>query len=188
MKSSLPTILLAFALLPAWAQSPPEDPPLTTPSTPRPAWRDKLYFGGGVGLSFGDIDYVEVAPLVGYQLNPRISFGVGAFYRWTSDDRYTPSLDTSDYGASVFSRINIVPPIYAHVEYEFVNYEYLTFAGTNAREGDSNVLVGLGFFQPTGGRSGFYASALYNLMYDEDDPTSPYDSPWVYRIGFTIGF
>lgn len=141
-----------------------------------------------MGASFGDIDYVEISPLVGYRLNPRISFGLGAFYRWTSDDRYSPSLDTNDYGANLFSRIEIVRPIFAQIEYEFVNYEYPTTPGGSIRSSDSTVLVGGGFFQPTGGRGGIYATALYNVTYDSEDPTSPYDSPWVYRVGFTFGF
>ncbi len=182
--------LLAIVMLSAtpWstAADPPEEPSM--PPAPPPAWSDKLYFGGGIGASFGDVDSIEVSPLVGYQLNPRVSFGLGAFYRWLSDDRYSPSIDTSDYGASVFSRINVVRPIYAQIEYEFVNYEYPTFPGGTVRASDSNVLVGGGFSQPTGSRSGFYAMALYNLTYDSDDPLSPYDSPWVYRLGFTIGF
>lgn len=185
MKKTLFGAVLALAALSASAQTPVADP---SPSPPRPAWRDKLYVGGGLGLSFGDVDYVEVAPLVGYELNPRIALGGGAFYRWTSDDRYAPSVDTTDYGGSVFARIHIVPPIYAHVEYEFTDYEYATVAGSSVRASESNFLVGAGFFQPTGGRGGFYASALYNLTYDANDPTSPYDSPWVYRVGFTIGF
>ena len=63
----------------AYGQTPPEEPTPAPPPPPtdtappppppppkqRPAWKDKLYFGGGVGLSFGDIDYVELAPLVG---------------------------------------------------------------------------------------------------------------------------
>lgn len=182
-------IVVALFVLSGSTRSTAADP-ASLPAAPIPEhdWTDKLYFGGGVGLSFGDVDYVEISPLVGYQLNPRVSFGLGAFYRWASDDRYSPSVDTSDYGGSVFSRINVVRPIYAHIEYEFVNYEYPTVPGSTIRASDSNALVGAGLFQPMGGRGGFYATALYNLTYDSDDPTSPYDSPWVYRLGFTFGF
>jgi len=178
MKRVVFGVLAALCALSAFAQAQPAGGGLG----------DRLYFGGGIGASFGDIDYVEIAPLVGYKLNPRVSLGGGIFYRWASDNRYPSSPDTNDYGASVFSRINIVPPLYAHVEFEFADYEYVTSSASTYRSHASNFLVGGGFFQPTGGHGGVYATILYNVTYDSNDPTSPYDSPWVYRVGFTIGF
>jgi hypothetical protein len=51
--------LAAFFALPAAGQAPPGS---SAPEAPPPAaacgWKDKIFFGGGVGLSFGDIDYV----------------------------------------------------------------------------------------------------------------------------------
>lgn len=190
--------LLAFLIaLPAAAQGapPPVAPPAQPPAQPlveevppRPAWKSKLFYGGSLGASFGDIDLVELAPILGYQINPRVSVGSRLFYRWTSDDRYTPSQDTTDYGGSLFSRITIVPSLFGQVEWEYLNYEYLTSTNSSFRDSTSSVLVGAGFFQPAGRNAGFFISALYNVTYDDNDPYYPYDSPWIYRVGFTVGF
>jgi len=193
--TTLALCALALAATPLFAQAPPPTPPPPAPGTvpaaapaPPPAWKDNVYFGGGVGLAFGDIDYVEIAPLVGYKIHPRVSTGLGVFYRWRNDDRYEPSLETSDYGGNVFARFAVTKPLFAHVEWEYLDYEYLASTGATFRDSESNVLVGAGFVQPMGGSGAVSAAVLYNLSYDDNDPYRAYDSPWVYRIGFTFGF
>jgi hypothetical protein len=150
------------------------------------AWKEKLFFGGGVGASFGDIDYVEVSPMVGYRLTPRLSTGLSVFYRWKNDERFNASIDTEDWGASFFGQLGLFRAFFAHAEYEYVDYEYQTLSGIGS-DTDTNLLAGLGINRG-GRRSGVYALALYNFDYDEDDPLEPYDSPWVYRVGVSVGF
>ncbi len=196
--------LLALAALPALAQAPPQPQPPQTPPTaqpqpppqaqqavaqPAPAPKpNKWFFGGSIGASFGDVEYVEIAPLVGYRVHPRFTTGVGAFWRSRDDKRYSPSISTDDYGGSVFAEAYVTKPIFIHAEYEYTNYEYPTAAGGTTRDSYDAFLLGAGFFKPLGGNVGFYASALYNLSYDSNDLSSPYDSPWVYRIGMSVGF
>jgi len=167
---------------------PPPPPPPPAPTAPtRPAWKDKIFFGGGVGASFGVVDYVELAPMVGYRLTPRVTTGVGLFYRWKNDDRYGVSIDTSDWGGSLFGELKLFRAFFAHAEYEYVNYEYATLAGNTDSASDNNLLAGLGINRARG-RSGAYALVLYNFSYDDNNPTEAYDSPWVYRVGFSMGF
>src|SRR5688572_8657909 len=41
----------------------------------------KRYFtGGGATLSFGDYTFIQVAPIIGYQVTPRFAFGTGLSY------------------------------------------------------------------------------------------------------------
>ena len=40
-----------------------------------PPLRERLYFGGNFGLSFGNITSVIVSPLAGYHITPRLSAG-----------------------------------------------------------------------------------------------------------------
>lgn len=175
---------LAIVAAPAVAGDPAASP--TDPS--RTSFRDRLFVGGGVGAAFGDIDYVELAPIVGYRVNPRVSVGGGLLYRFKSDDRYAGSEDTTDYGASLFTRVTLVPSVFAQAEVEHLDYEYALPAGGSVRSSSTSFLAGAGFFQPAGRSGGFYASALYNFSYDAHDPATPYDSPWVYRVGYTFGF
>ena len=51
----------------------------STPPPAPPSVKDKFFYGGGLGLSFGDVDYVEIAPLVGYRFLPKLDGGVQPF-------------------------------------------------------------------------------------------------------------
>ena len=56
--------------------------------------RDKFFYGGGVGLGFGDIRYVEIWPLFGYNFNPQVRGGMTLIYRYRKDDRVDESVST----------------------------------------------------------------------------------------------
>jgi hypothetical protein len=171
---------------PANVVTPP--PPQEPPPPPPPPPISRIIYGGGVGLSFGDVDYIEIAPMIGYKLTPRTHVGVSFLYRYRDDNRYEPDLTTSDYGGSVFARYFPLGGFFIQGEYEWVSYEYPTFDGPNERQGDSNVLAGGGFSQSMGNHASFYISGMYNFSYDGDDPFEPYDSPWVFRVGVGFGF
>lgn len=146
-----------------------------------------VFFGGSFGLAFGDVDYVEVAPMAGVWLSPQVSVGGTVIYRYRNDDRYGQSLSTSDYGGSVFGRYLIWNPIYLHAEVEYLSYEYLRFDRSTERDDFTSVFVGGGGAFPMGRRTSAYIQALYNLSYSSGEP-SPYDSPWVVRFGLGVGF
>ncbi|MBP1620880.1 MAG: hypothetical protein H6Q02_1647 [Acidobacteria bacterium] len=205
-KIVLVAILLAIAI-PGLAQAPapaptpvpttPGEPPTTQPPD-MPAWEpepttasgqpgmgNRWYFGGGIGLSFGTVDYVEIAPMVGYRVTPDFNLGLSAFYRYRNDDRYEESVSTNDYGGSLFAQYQVVPTLFLHGEAEYVNYEYILANLDTASDTDTNLLAGLGYGWPVGGSS-IYFLALYNFSYDENDFANPYDSPWVFRVGVTF--
>ena len=151
-------------------------------------WRDRMFFGGGVGLGFGDVDFVSVEPLFGVRVHKQVSVGGGLLVRWTEDSRYDPDLSTTDYGARAFAQYYPVPEFFLQAEYEYLDYEFLRADLSTDRDTASSIFAGGGIGRPLGERAGFYAAALYNFSYDSDDITSPYDSPWVIRIGVTAGF
>ncbi len=149
------------------------------------SWTDRLWFGGGIGAGFGTVDYIEVTPIVGYNLTERFSFGGGLTYRYRNDDRLPGS--TNDYGANVFGRYTVFRGFYVHGEYEYLNYEFVS-GGSTDRDNFNSLLAGPGFHKPLGRRTGLYVSALYNFSYDEDDIFSPYDDRWSFRVGVSVGF
>jgi len=162
---------------------PPE--PAAPPAAPKP---QRLFIGGGVGLSFGTVDLVEISPILTYRVLPRLDLGTGVFYRYRSDDRYEPSFEANDYGASVFAQVWTVRNLFLQAEYSYENYEYPLTEGGTERTGYNSFLAGVGFSQSMGRGAGMYASVLYNFNYDENDLLNPYSSPWVYRVGFGVGF
>lgn len=176
MKRLLTGLLLAVFMV-SWA----------LPVAAAPPRGNRVYFGGGIGLSFGTVDYFDLSALVGYRITERISAGVRVGWRYRSDDRFQPSLTTNDYGGALFGRYRIARPLYAHVEYEYLNYEFLRFDGSSDRKGYDSVLGGLGFVQPLGGHASFLVTALYNFTYSDSDP-GPYSDPWLVRAGIAFGF
>jgi hypothetical protein len=155
-------------------------------------WKDKMFFGGGLGASFGSsYDFVSVSPLVGYNITPKLAGGVQVQYRYTKYKNTVPSLSTNDYGFSPFLRYNIFPPFFLHVEYEYLSYVYaLDVDGKKLRDSYNSFLAGGGFFQPIGRNAGFFVLALYNFSYEEPRPdrVSPYTDPLIIRAGVTAGF
>jgi len=147
-----------------------------------------MFYGGWLGLSFGDVDYIEVAPLVGVNLNPRVGIGASLLYRWRNDNRYGQDLNTTDYGASAFVRGHLTGGLFAQAEYEYIDYEYIQYDLSTDRDSASSVLAGLGFSTAVGRGAGAYILGMYNFSYDENDYYYPYDSPWVIRAGIGVGF
>jgi len=180
MKRSLLVLtLIALALAGSRALAAAGPPP----SGPADRW----YFGGGVGASFGDVDYVSINPLVGYSFTPKLSAGASIFYVYRDDSRYDPDLSTNDYGGDLFLRYRITQPVYLQAQYSYWNYEVLQVSGTTIRDSYNAYLAGGGFVQPLGNRAAFYVSFLYDFHYSDDRP-SPYTDPWVMSAGVTVGF
>ena len=175
-------VLAGVAVEEAWAQAAPPPPP------PQSPWRDKLFFGGGVGLGFGDVDFISVEPMVGYRIDPKVSIGASFLYRFTSDSRYGDDISLNDWGARAFVQYFPVPQFFGQVEYEYLDYEYVLPNLDTDRDTAGSVYVGGGISNPLGRNAAFYGTVLYNLSYDDDDPFSPYDSPWVVRVGISAGF
>jgi len=146
-----------------------------------------VWVGGSLGLSFGDVDYVEIAPLVGYRVNPDLTLGLGALFRYRDDSRYPGGLSTTDWGASAFGRYHVVPQVFVQGEVEYLSYEYLAAPGTTRRDSETSFLGGGGFAQPLGGAAVLELTVLYNFSYSSSDLIQPYASPWVYRLGVRVG-
>lgn len=179
--------LAAFAQAPpAPAPQPPVEPVAAQPIPSRPPLRERLFWGGGVGLGFGDVDYVEVSPLVGLRVHPKVDVGLALTYRWRNDDRYDVS--TNDYGSTLFGRFRVWQNLFLEADWEYLNWEYVRFDLSQDRETTSSFLAGGGYYLPLGGRASMAVSALYNFSYDDNDPPQPYGDPWVIRAGFAVGF
>ena len=93
MRSLTFLLLILPNLLPAQDYVAPKD---STRSTPKEKWsfKDRTYFGGNLGLSFGTVTSVQVEPWMGVFLDERkkLSAGVGITYWYYRDSRFTPEL------------------------------------------------------------------------------------------------
>lgn len=151
-------------------------------------WKDRIFFGGNLGLQFGTITNVEVSPLVGYRINNNLSAGLGLTYIYYKIDFNNGNeFQTNIYGGRLFARRSIAEQFFLHAEYETLNLEFANFDLSQIRrEWVPGLFLGGGLFYPISRTAGFSAMALYNVIYD--DLRSPYNSPLVFRLGFTVGF
>jgi hypothetical protein len=150
------------------------------------SFTDKLFFGGGLGLQFGQVTQIEITPIVGYRVTNRFHVGVSGTYSFYKDQTYTNAIQYSTYGGSTFLRFFIIEGLFAHTEAEFLNVEVFDFTSqttyTTHREWIQNYLVGGGYFQKIGEKSGMFFEILWNLNETE---LTPYSNP-VMRIGFSF--
>jgi len=203
MGSKIIAILLALGLLGAavsgaMAQAAPTAPadtaavkatapaPVAAPAPPPPAQsspskpNDRIYYGGTVSLGFGSTTSIGIYPMLGYKLTPKLSAGVKVGYEYLS---YDGGESTHNYGGSVFGNYRIGRSLYAHAEYQSINYEVFSGLGESDREWVPFMLVGGGFYKPISPRTSLYAEVLFDVLQDE---RSPYDD-WEPIVSFGVG-
>ncbi|HQW05688.1 MAG: hypothetical protein IPH05_16965 [Flavobacteriales bacterium] len=162
----------------------------TKPKDTRPL-RDRIWFGGGVGLSFGTVTAVQLDPLIGYKVDKegKLSTGLGASYWYFRDNRYTPPYDFKAYGYRIFSRYRVIPQAYIHTEFLHMNVEanrFGAFTEVRPRVWVPHLLVGAGYVQSLGGRSSIYLQVLFDLI---QDPNSIYFNQGpIFSGGVGVGF
>lgn len=144
--------------------------------------KDRIFFGGNLGLTFGDVTLIDISPLVGYKITPSLIAGVGFTYQYYEDKRYTPAYQSNVYGTRLFGRYYTPIHIFFHTE-----YEWLTYKGYDLHNPpmitENNFYVGGGYSQQIGGRAGVEILILYNL---NQGPNSLYANP-ILRMGIGIG-
>lgn len=170
--------LFSFFIAPAQRT----DDDYVTPSKPekRPwVWNENLFYGGGLGLAFGNISVVNVNPQVGVKVLPWLGAGVGFDYNFVGNG----GRNLQTFGPSGFVRLRPLDFLIAQAEVTqvFVRYRENTF------EQNYNfpmALAGLGFVQGTRSGGGVFIMVMTDLI---GDPRSPFP-PIIFRTGFTVGF
>jgi hypothetical protein len=148
----------------------------------KPPLKDRMFFGGNFALSLGTLTYIDISPLAGAMITNRFSTGVGVTYQYFNDRRFVGG-NNSIYGGRVFTRYNIFSNIFAHGEYESLNLDVFNRRAERfQREWVPGLFLGGGYFTPFGNRGGANITLLYNLLYD--NIRSPYNQPYVIRVGF----
>lgn len=142
-----------------------------------PSFKDRIYFGGGLGLSMGRYQTnVSLSPIVGYMITQQWSAGVGVMYQYIKLKNYDFSYNV--WGGKLFTRYNI-NQFFIQSEYDYVTFNF----DENNRDTATRLLAGGGISQPLGNKGAINLVALYDLTYNN---TGPYDSPWVFRIYFSF--
>ncbi len=173
---------------------------------------NRIVFGGGLGLGFGTITSIAVAPVVGYRITDNFAAGVSIGYQYMSIKDYwkmpipnsrPASFEYHPYRSSIYSggvwaRYVIWRNIFVHTEYEhnFMSfrryYQEWDYQANGIQNRHENVkynapalLVGGGFRQPLNDRVSFIVMGLYDVIQDQ---YSPYRNRLDLRIGVNVGF
>jgi hypothetical protein len=153
-------------------------------------FKDRLWFGGGLGLNFGTITAVQVDPLLGVYLDrPRkLSTGIGLSYSYYQDNRYVPAYTQNAYGYRLFTRYRVIEQAYLDAEFLHLNTEpyFNNFQDQPQRIWVPHLLLGAGYVQPLGGRTSVYLQVLFEVL---QDPNSIYlgQGP-IFSGGIGVGF
>jgi hypothetical protein len=138
--------------------------------------------GGSLGLAFGTITNIEVAPSVMYLASERLRPGLGAQYSYYSRKYSNTTFSTSIYGGRSFLQYVVHPNVFAWGEVEALNAElYDINTGESVRDWLVSPLLGGGYRQAMGEAGSFNLMLLYNMNYDSN--RTIYASPLVIRFG-----
>jgi hypothetical protein len=165
---------------------------------------DRLVYGGNLMLEIGNPTYIDLSPLVGYRITPKLQAGVGGTYVY--DREVIPQYDafgnylgsvafsTSLYGGRFYAEYDILHDalrpsdrLFGHFEYEVLNVpRYDNYGQLSGRSWMESPYIGAGYRSPLGRRGFINLTVLYNMDYARFATINPYGTPWAIRIGFTL--
>jgi hypothetical protein len=157
----------------------------TKSKQPKP-FKERIYYGGNIGLSFGSITMIGIYPLMGYKFTPKLSAGIKIAYEYIEDKRFDLNYNTSNIGASIFARYRILRPVYLHVEYAGLNYELYNELGESNREWVPFLLVGAGYSQHLAGNAWLNFQILFDVLQNSRSPYNRWEP--FYSVGVGLGF
>jgi hypothetical protein len=157
----------------------------------RPPLSERLFFGGSFGLQFGTITNIELSPVAGAWILPRVALAAGPSWQYYKD----PIGKTSIYGGRGYLRLILIRDfnrfiplginfgLFTHAEYEALSLEndfWSLNPSANTRIWQHNALLGVGLSQPLGRKSSLN---IYFLWAVTESDYRIYDNPEV-RIDF----
>jgi hypothetical protein len=152
---------------------------------------ERLFFGGSFGLQFGTYTDIDVSPVVGLWLLPRVNIAAGPKYRFYKD----PFDRTDIWGGRVYTQFmfirdldNMIPAglhlgFFLHAEDELLSLQSSFWKGTAGLTGRfyvNTVLAGAGVSQPMGRRASFNIMFLWAV---NESLYGLYNSPEI-RVSF----
>ena len=157
-----------------------------------PPLRERMFFGGSLGLQFGTYTNIHINPLVGLWVRPRIAIAAGPNYTYYKDPYY----ETSMYGGNAYVQFvpvkdinNAIPiglhmGIFLHLEDEMLSLESNVWDPHNPNERFTvnTLLGGFGISQQLGSRSALNLIFLWTLA---DSGYALYSNP-IMRISFSF--
>jgi hypothetical protein len=186
MKNLWLFIILFFSVSALFAQDEDEDT--------KGFQKDKLFFGGNFGLSFGNYTLINISPQLGYRFNKNLAAGAGINLIYSSiKERYVSEpykMSQGITGLNIFGRVYPVQFIMLQAQpelnYRFGNIRYLDTDEKYKLDAEivPSLLLGGGAVVPSG-RGSFIAALFYDVW---RHVSSPYGKRPVVNFGYNVGF
>jgi hypothetical protein len=160
-----------------------------------PALKERIFYGGNFSLQLGTITNIEVSPVIGLWVRPRIAVALGPDYNYYKD----PFQKTSIYGGRgyvqfvVLRDLNKFIPlgngtgIFLHLEDEVLSLDSFVWRNVTSpphRFSINTGLAGAGLSQQIGRRASMNFMVLWTIFESDPDLSSRiYSNPEI-RIGF----
>jgi len=179
------TILLLFASVSIISGQKSKEKP--------PPFRERLFFGGNFGLQLGTITDIQVSPVIGLWILPRLAVAVGPNYRFYKyyhertnifgGKSYLQFVVIKDISSIIPVGVNI--GVFLHVEDELLSLESSYWKNppiTSDRFYINTILAGGGISQQIGRRSSLNIMVLWAL---NDSDYGVYSNPEI-RVSFNF--
>ncbi len=151
----------------------------------------RIFWGGNLGLMFGNYTYVAIDPVIGYRITNRMSAGIGGNYSWTKSSFH--NYTTKTYGGNVFASFTLIKdlseiiPFYdngailAYAELSLINInDFYNILPYGQDVWSYTPLGGIAYQSCVGKRSYVLFMILYNF---NESSISPYPNP-VFKVSF----
>ena len=158
--------------------------------------KDKLFAGGGFGLSFGNYTLITLSPQMGYRFNRYLSSGLGINLQYASQKEKNAYGDYSKVtqgiiGLNLFTRFYPVQRFLIQLQPEG-NYIFGNVRYYQPPEGKykldaqivPSVLVGGGIAMPTQ-KGAFLTTIMYDVL---QNPDSPYGNRPIVNVTYNFKF
>lgn len=134
------------------------------------AFWEKVDFGGGVGLNFGNrVFNIALSPSAIYRANEFYAVGTGLTFSYSKFDE----AELTAYGISILNYVNPIPQIQLSAEFDQlrINRNYENFLDADDNYWLPALHLGIGY-----GNRNFVAGIRYDVLFD--DGRSIYADPW----------
>ena len=145
--------------------------------------KDKLHFGGTLGLQFGSYTSVYIAPIVFYDVAKNLMVGAGFNYIYQKYEWNNIDYKSSVYGPKLAAIFKPFKQLILSSEFEYNYYNRTNdYSGTPIEPyWHPTLYFGLGYGVPMGKRGGMYFSMSYDVLWDSSK--SYYSTAWRLTIG-----
>lgn len=149
--------------------------------------KNRLTFGGGIGMQFSDYTHVNIAPQVGYNVNNYLNVGAGFTYSYFSDKYdHNQYKETNNYlGFNLYGKIYPIPYLVLMIQPEASRmWKSVEDRSTHEKVKKEKFIP---VFLIGGGLRLGPMTAM--IQYDAaQDSNSPYGNKFFYSVGYTFGF